>query len=253
MAGRALVLGLAAASFAFALRSPDRDRAVAAVRYRCPMHPDAASGLPGACPICGMALVRERAYGSAPAVLDDVPDRAHVARAVRRVFSEDVRAPAWVDDSGAVVAMLYRDDLVGLAPGQPARFFPATAPSVGADVALAAGAPGDWDDSTASARFAASGDGAGLRPGDQGSLVIAARPRELVVVPTSAVVNAAAGPCVFVVDATTQRLARRAVRVGRPHQGVTVIAAGISDGEQVAVGNAFFLDAERRSAPEVAP
>jgi cobalt-zinc-cadmium efflux system membrane fusion protein len=122
------------------------------------------------------------------------------------------------------------------------------------EVALAAGPPVDWDRSTASVRFqVVPRRGVALGPGDQGSVFIAARPRELLVVPASAIVNSPGGPLVFVIDPSSQRFVSRPVEIGRAHQGVTAILTGLSDGEPVAVGNAFFLDAERRLRPEAAP
>jgi multidrug efflux pump subunit AcrA (membrane-fusion protein) len=257
LTGRVVVLAVAAASVVFALmfvRSSDRDRARAAAIYRCPMHPEMTAPVPAACPICGMALVRESAPGIASTTSQDAPDRARVDQVRRRVFAEDVRAPAWVLASGEVVAMLYRDDLVGLLPDQPARFFPATAPASGVAVALAAGPAVDWDSATASVRFQViAPGGAAPSPGDQGLLVITARPRELLVVPASAVVNSPGGRFVFVIDPKTLLPVKRAVATGRTHQDVTAILSGVSDGDAVAVGNAFFLDAERRLRPEAAP
>jgi multidrug efflux pump subunit AcrA (membrane-fusion protein) len=58
---------------------------------------------------------------------------------------------------------------------------------------------------------------------------------------------------VFVIDPSSQRFIKRPVEAGRTHQGVTAILTGLTDGESVAVGNAVFLDAERRLRPEAAP
>lgn len=38
-------------------RAPDADGP--AIAWRCPMHPDVARDRPGACPICGMRLVKD--------------------------------------------------------------------------------------------------------------------------------------------------------------------------------------------------
>jgi Heavy metal binding domain len=248
---RVALFALAAAGSAFALLSSGREARDTTVRYRCPMHPDAVSSEPAACPICGMALVRENARHSVTAGhAGDAPD-ARVARAARRRFAEQVRAPAWIEANGEMIAMLYRDDLVDLAPDQPAQFFAATTPSIGVDVTLVAEPPVDWDGATVRARFQVAGGDA--RPGTQGSLVIAARPRALVVVPSNAILSAPDGPYVFVVDPASHRDVRRTVRIGRAHQGVTAVLAGVSEGDEVVVGDAFFVAAEHRLHPEEAP
>lgn len=240
LAGRVLVLALAATASAYALRGPEAASAVE--RYRCPMHPDAASSdAAAACPICGMALVRDdaaRPEAPRPAVRTE--------RAARRRLVEQVRAPAWRDERGEVVAILYRDDLVGLAAGQPAQFFAATAPSVGVDVALSRAEA--WDAATEQVRFAASG----ATPGP-GSLVIAAQPRDLLVVPSSAVLESPEGPYVLVVDPASHRAVKRAARIGREHHGVTAVLGGLAEGDEVVIGDAFFVAAEQLLHPEVAP
>jgi hypothetical protein len=249
-----VLLAVAAVGATLALVvGPGRDGPAAAERYRCPMHPDVGSPVPAACPICGMALVRDTAPGLAPVAAGDAPDRALLARAGRRIFSEDVRAPAWVETSGDVIAMLYRDDLVGLAPDQPAQFFPATAPRVGVDVSLAADPPADWDGSTASARFRVVASGAAApRPGEHGVLAIPARARELLVVPAGAVLPSPEGAHVLALG-PDGRFHRKPVAIGRAHRGVVVVLAGLVDGQVVAAADAFLLDAERRLRPEEAP
>ena len=246
--GRVVLFAVAAAGSAFAVLGAGPAARDPAARYRCPMHPDAVSAGPAACPICGMALVRDDARrGAAGHAAEPAP---RVARAIRRRFAEPVRAPAWIDASGAVVAHLYRDDLVGLAPGQPGQFFAATAPTTPIDVALVAEPLVDWDGATQRARFqAAGGSAAG---GGEGTLVITA-PRDLVVVPSSAIRNAPDGPYVFAVDPASHRELPRAVQIGRDHQGVTAVLSGVAEGDEVVVGDAFFVAAERALHPEAAP
>jgi multidrug efflux pump subunit AcrA (membrane-fusion protein) len=91
------------------------------------------------------------------------------------------------------------------------------------------------------------------RPGDQGSLVIAARPRALVVVPSGAVLQTPDGPSVFVVDPTHRHEVRRVVELGREHQGVTAVLSGVAEGDEVVVGDAFFVAAEHRLHLDEAP
>jgi len=254
LAGRVLLLAVAAAgsTFAFLRAGPDRagPTAGAVDRYRCPMHPGVSAPVPGACPICGMALVH--GAGAGPVAAADGPE---LARVERRVLSDEVRAPAWVDAGGVVVAMLQGDDVIGLVPGDAARFASAAAPSVDVALVLAAAppAPPGPRDGARLVRFLPAGGGAALRPGDEGLLVIAARPCELVVVPSSAILQRAEGSYVFAFDRVDHHFVRRAVRIGRAHRGVTAVVSGLDGGEQVAATDAFFLDAERRLGSEAAP
>jgi len=263
--GRVLVLAGAAAAAAFAVARPTgRELRAAADHFRCPMHADVESTVPAACPICGMALVIDRATRAttAPPV-----DTAPVARVERRVISEAVRAPAWVEPDGGVVAIVYRDDLVGMSPDHPAVVYPATMPSLGVEVVLTADPATEWDSSTARVQLRAAhtqageatigigAHGAVLRPGDQGLLVIAGRPRELPVVPAGAVLQAQDGPYVLALDPVSRRFARRPVRLGRTNHGVTAVLSGVHEGESVVAVGTFFVDAElaRTSRPGVAP
>jgi hypothetical protein len=269
-----LLLLVAAGAAAVAAFVPDVPRAGAPAHYRCPMHPEVSAPAPGDCPICGMALVDEPVGTAAHADAERVDqlDPARIGRAERRVIAEPVRVPAWVDAGGAVIAMLYRDDLVGLAPDDPAVFYPAAAPGQGIDVRRAAAPATDWDGATVAARFdvasgaasappasasraapgAASSAAPGgassagvaapgaLAPGTEGWLAIAARPRELVVVPSGAILEGTGGP--YVLAVADGGVTRRAVLAGRTHQGAIAVLAGLAAGDQVVVAGAFLLD-----------
>ncbi len=243
LTARVVLLAIAAAASAFALLGTGRAPPLAAVRYRCPMHAGAVAAGPADCPICGMALVLDEAPVVAATPTADLPP-ARLARATRRTLAEQVRAPAWTDANGAVGALVFREDLVDVAPGEPAQFFSASAPSVGIDVTLGAEPPRAWDDATVRVGFQVVRGAA--PPGEPGSLVIAARPRSLVVVPTSAVLQTPSGPCVIAIDPATRREVRREVQLGREHLGVTAVLSGVTEGEEIVVGDAFFVAAEHR-------
>jgi hypothetical protein len=224
------------------------------------MHPEVVSAAPGDCPVCGMALerVREAKQEAAAARGRD----AAIETVRRRLLGGQLRAPAWVSADGVVTALLHRDDLVGMSPGDPAVFFAGTAPITGIDVRLLADAPAAVDASTCKARFQV--DGAARRaPLDGGATVvgllqIAAHPRELLTVPASAVLYSAEGPYVLVAGEPGETVSRRSVVIGRildssyaagvtgDSVGAIVVLSGLSEGERVVTGNAFFLDAERR-------
>jgi len=244
----------AAAAAAYAVARPTgREVRTETDRYRCPMHPDIDASAPATCPICGMALVLDVAvHGVAPTAPTTAP--APVVRVGRQIFSEAVRAPAWIDANGVIAALVYRDDLVGFAPEVPAVLYPASAPSRGIDVALTADPPTDWDGATAHVHFrvVAAPDprdaDPALRPGQHGVVVIAARPRELQVVPASAVLPSAEGPYVLALDPVHRRLVPRMIQTGRTHHGATAVLSGLADGDSVVTTGAFLVDVDARGA-----
>ncbi len=245
LAGRLLLLLLAAGAVlvAFLLtRGQDRAAGSSQERYVCPMHPEVTSGAPGQCPICRMALEQDKGTHQADPFL--------IAAAKRRVYAEEVRAPAWVEPGGLVAAMLYKHELKDLSPEEHALFFRAVAPDVGIDVRLAAGPTAAWDPSTSRVRFRRGPGTPALRPGEVGWVKLAAKPRELLIVPSSAVLNSSQGPYVLSASADGHTFTKQPVQMGRTIRGFAVVLAGLRDQDQVVVGNAFFLDAERRLLSE---
>ncbi|HEX3761074.1 MAG TPA: heavy metal-binding domain-containing protein [Kofleriaceae bacterium] len=201
------------------------------------MHPEVVAPGPGACPICGMALVAEEPGPTASAA-DDV-EATRLGRVERRVVSQPVRVPAWVE-AGGVVAVLFRDDLIGLAAGDPATFYPAAEPTRGIEVRRTVAPAEDRDSATVAVRFEVGADAPAV--GAEGALAVPARPRELLVVPATAVLEAPDGSYVLVRG--PGGFARRTVQVGRTQQGVVAVLAGLSDGDEVVVTGAFVVDAE---------
>ena len=95
-------------------------------------------------------------------------------------------------------------------------------------------------------------------PRDVGSLQIAIRPRELLVVPSSAVLYSAQGPYVLAASPEDATFTKRLVEIGRILDsgyvgeragegcGAIVILSGLREGDRVITANTFFVDAERR-------
>ncbi len=258
VAARLLLLLMAALAFvsAFTLaRARDSSRERSSQRYICPMHPEVVSPAPGDCPICGMALERVSGADKAAPVAVAKSNGA-VDLVKRRAVAQLIRAPAWLSHDGVVTAVLHKDDLVGLAPADRALFFGTVAPGVGLPIHLSPGAAAPWDSSTVQVRFQL--ERAAPASWGTGWVQLASRPRQLLVVPASAVLYSGAGPYVLAAPPGGYTFARRPVEIGRildsgyvaqlagDRFGAIVVLSGLQEGEQVVAGDTFFLDAERR-------
>jgi hypothetical protein len=258
IAGRLVLLAVAATALAGGIlltRARDRERESTQhstfARYLCPMHPEVTSPVLADCPICGMAL--ELAVPKAASSGDKGGGR--IVDAERRVVTQTVRAPAWLTSEGRVTAVLHKDDLVGYAPGEAARFFPRKAPAAGRRVRLSPGSQ-PWDGSTVQVEFVVN-DAAPIEP-DTGWLQIEARPRELLVVPESAVLYTAGGAYVLAAPSGGRTFTQRRIEIGSildsghvadtagGRFGAIVVLSGLQPGERVVAADTFFLDAERR-------
>jgi heavy metal-binding protein len=270
IAGRLILLLLAvAATVSGFVLSRERYRGASGSggRYVCPMHAEVTSSIPGECSICRMALEPVRpssgggsAIATGPALSlaesEDLQDHKIMGTVTRRVFTLEVRAPAWIDTAGVVTAVLYTHDLTGLSPGERGLFFRAASPTVGVDVRLTADPPAPEDGSTSRVHFRLASAAPELGPGrvvkalgghvEVGWVKLAAKSRDLLVVPSSAVLYSSEGPYVLVPAGDGRDFSKRRVEIGRVYRGVVVVLSGLSEQEPLVTANTFFLDAERR-------
>ncbi len=245
LTGRWLLLLIAAGAVVVAFTLADRrDRASSVqTRYVCPMHAEVVSNAPGECSICRMELERVGTEDPEPTSIDAVLDTAK-----KQVVAREVRAPAWLEETGQVTAIFYKDELPGLAPGTRGQFFPAVAPGAPVDVRLSARPAAPRDTSTSRVRFDVAAAAPGRRTSAAGWVKLVEKPHELLVIPPSAVLRSSEGSYVLVTtDGRT--LAKRFLDIGRISGGFAAVLSGLEDGERVVVGNTFFLDAHRRLNP----
>lgn len=257
VAARLILLGLAAAAAVSGFALSRRDAGPTAAshrRYVCPMHPEVTALGPAECPICGMALSEAPDGPALGSREEGAAARLHgtVDAARRRIFTQEVRAPAWVPRPGAVRALLYADEVETLEPGERGVFVASAPPHARARVRVAGASPARADGSSSWVEFEAERGEPGLRAGAAGWLELAARPRVVLVVPSNAVLRSAAGPYVYA-SRDGRTFVRRPIAVGKTVFGLATVASGLHEQERVATRNAFFLDAEGRLSPSAGP
>ena len=266
VAARILLLLLAAGAVLAAVEMTARGRRGddASERYVCPMHAEVRSADPGECPICGMALVPARRGAGVPD--QDLPNIADLAAVenVRRhniidfvrkrsllSTTAELRGPAWVDDDGAISAVFYDDQIAALGADERGTFFATQTPQVSYRVRRAEDPVRPWGRSTSRIRFRFDGGRRRAEPGEVGWLWAAPRPRQVLTVPASAVLQSPEGPYVLV-SVGGLRFAKRRIEIGETflRQGFAVVLSGLRANERVVARATFFIDADRRLGGE---
>jgi hypothetical protein len=252
--GRILLLLIAAGAVVAAFvvtRREDRAAGEPGGRYVCPMHPEVTSSVPGdKCPICRMDLElmsAADANANAPSAAFSPLNAQYFDIPRKRAFAHDVRAPAWVEAAGGVAAILYDDELATLGWEERVAFTASDMPHERVPIHLEPGPPTPWDRSTSRVSFRVDGAAPrALRPGEVGWVRLSGKRRELLAIPSSALLEAAEGPYVLVGSPDGWMLSKRPVEVGRVFGGMAFILSGLRPQDRVLLRNAFFHDAERR-------
>jgi hypothetical protein len=265
---RALLLAIAAVALAAALAIGLHGRGGehAAIRYACPMHPDVRADAPGECSICRMALERvgkppaasNRAAAAESADFAAVENvrRHNIVDFVRRrsllVPARELRGPASVDPDGTVSALFYDDEIAALDAAETGVFAPTAAPQLAFQVRRQPGAGERWDGSTSRIRFRFTDgkhDSARPRALDVGWIELAPRPRQVLTVPASALLQSPEGPYVLAWTGTGFNFDKRPIEIGETFlkQGFAVVLSGLKVNERVVGRATFFLEADRRA------
>jgi hypothetical protein len=251
------------------------------IRYACPMHPEVRSPSPGECPVCRMALERvgfvpgkvqpylEAAGTVDPRAIDNVK-KHNVVDFVRKhallPMLRELRGPAVVDsvggdhdrdhDEGAIVsATFYADQIEALAPDEEGTFHPTQTPELALAVRRTADPPTRADGATSLVRFSIAARGRGrardsgrLHAGQAGWLQLASRPRQVLGVAASAVIQSPEGPYVLAWSGHGYEFVKRPITIGETFlkQGFAVVQSGLQVNDRVIARATFFLEADRR-------
>jgi hypothetical protein len=261
-----LVIATAAAVVAIVIAVAGRQTTDTRARYTCPMHPEVRAAAPGQCPICRMALepvardpasTPRAAYGGMMDTTAVENVRKHKILDFVRVHSllpklREMRGAAWIEESGgSLSAIFYKDQIAVLDADEPGTFSLGQAPGTSVAVRRLPDQAVAWDRSTARIRFALDPEERSrwqaLRPGQVGWVDLAHKTREVLGVPSSALLQSPEGPYVLV-SLGGGHFEKRRIEVGEifVKQSFAVVLSGLERNDLVASRATFFLDADRR-------
>jgi hypothetical protein len=166
--------------------------------------------------------------------------------------ARELRGPAWVENDGVISAVFYNDQIAAIAADDRGAFSWTQAPQIAFAVRRTADGTVPWDRSTSRIRFRADDVRPGrprarLLPGQVGWLELPRKPREVLTVPASAIVQAPEGPYVLA-EVGPYTFEKRPIEIGETFlkQGFAVVLSGLRVHDRVVSGATFFLDADRR-------
>ena len=259
-----ILLGTGALVLALELTSSERSADHARACFVCPMHPEARATEPGVCPICGMKLEGTGCATTGPernlpgiADLEAVENvrRHNIIDFVRRRSllgsQRELRAPAWIDDHGMVTALFYDDQIAALGPDERGSFVPTQTPQASLSVRRTLEPPLRWDRSTSGLRFRFDVGSAAAEAGQVGWLSLAPRPRQVLTVPASAVLQSPEGPYVLMAIGD-YRFVKQSIEIGATYlkEGFATVLSGVRVNDRVVARATFFVDADRRLRSE---
>jgi hypothetical protein len=267
VAFRILLLFLAASAAVVAARISLREQGsvAATARYACPMHPEVQSDTRGECPICRMALepVATKSHVDMPGMSDmaavDNIRKHNVVDFVRKrsllPVLQELRGPAQVEADGTISALFYKDQIEAMAADEWGSFSLGAAPASKMTVHRTTDAPVPWDGATSRIRFRLDAGGKGgspaghaLRAGQAGWIEVAPRPRQVLTVAASAVLQSDEGPYVLAWTGHGFTFEKRRIEIGETfaRQGFAVVLSGLQVYDRVIARATFFVEADRR-------